>query len=515
MSKEFTEKYFIPAVKDFVSTVLLIDDQLVYENHPQAVEIQNDALIIPTQGTVQPYVEGNTLVFPNSSSSLNDTNRKVYVDDLIKDFSTEGLLVTPINPSALGATDRASCLEILLNLAKKSDVIILDWDMRLKFGSDDLSANELSLSILNKLDEDNRYRLVIIYTADGESEVIGKMPKVSNIDVKIYGKSRITGTNVKTYKELACQISLDYLAAKTGLLSSLMLQSLTQLRYSSYAILDNLKSEFDKSVICHHLLLGDYPAFQEFCEGIVQDEIFAYLKNTSEDDFFTNHALKFLVEEKDFDFKGKSDTEAKTASKITEYINSLEHEDFESTKKEMNKFLKTKLSANEIKKLQNFSFYSSILNTSLFPALRLGCIVKNSDSYYLCIQPACDSVRIPTKNQVADEPNKYSPRTFVFIELKRSDDMTDLFIKENDEFISLKICYNQIKTFSFVGNNDGKVMISDGCYEAYKENFIEEKLHYVCCLKPMFAQKIANNFAANISRVGIDQFEWLRLKGRI
>ena len=75
--------------------------------------------------------------------------------------------------------------------------------------------------------------------------------------------------------------------------------------------------------------------------------------------------------------------------------------------------------------------------------------------------------------------------------------------------------YKAIETFLFAGDANGFVsQNNDGDFITYSPEGNSIALKYICCLKPMFAQKIANNFAANISRVGIDQFEWLRLKGR-
>ena len=144
MSSEFTEKYFQPCVREFVSTVLLIDDQLSYME-PVQLSLEQEHLVIPQQGVVQPYVENNALVFPSS----DDSKRQVYVTDLIKSFSKEGLLVTPINPKTLGAQNKEDCIKILLALAAKSDVIILDWDMNVSFDEgDSFTSAELYTFIL-------------------------------------------------------------------------------------------------------------------------------------------------------------------------------------------------------------------------------------------------------------------------------------------------------------------------------------------------------------------------------
>lgn len=520
MSNEFTEKYFQPCVKDFVSTVLLIDDQLSYSEPCQPPVVEGETLVIPQQGGVQPYVENNTLVFP----SPDDLKRQVYVTDLIKSFSKEGLLVTPINPKTLGSQNKEDCISILLALAAKSDVIILDWDMSVSLDTNNsFSGAELSKSIIKKLNLDNKYRLVMIYTADKEKDVRNDLPETSNIDIKIYGKSKTTGTIVKEYDELATQVHIDFLSSKKGLLTLLLLKALTYIRYSTYSMLDTLKSDFDKSVLCHYLLTNNTTDFQNFCEDIIYDEILGYLDQCNASEILKNEVIKYVVDENKITYESEH-TDKKDFGELIKYIESLENTAEDSIKKSMKNFLTKKLSDVEITMLKQFSIFVSTLDKGLVQNLHLGCIVKKDDNYYLCIQPACDSVRIPSKELIETKLDEKSnkkqpaPKSFVFLKLEKSEkpeDKVDFYIQNDSEIIGLSVIYNQVENFYFSGDKDGLVALNkEGSYKTYSRKDENIAFDYVCCLKPMFAQKIANNFAANISRVGIDQFEWLRLKGR-
>lgn len=160
---------------------------------------------------------------------------------------------------------------------------------------------------------------------------------------------------------------------------------------------------------------------------------------------------------------------------------------------------------SDLNKLKAFSYYSSMISSDIKPNLKLGCIVKLGDNYYLCIQPLCDTERIPRKGDIKDN----NPPNFLFLSIIKNSQM-DFFIKAGDNFIGMRVDYSSTTVMPVFGNEDGVVPLCDNKYMLYDD----KQLEYVACLKPMFAQKIANNFAANISRVGIDQFEWLRLKGR-
>ena len=516
MSDEFTTKYFQPCVKDFVSTVLLVDDQLTYSEPSQSPVVEEETLVIPQQGLVKPYVENNTLVFPSS----DDLKRQVYVTDLIKSFSKEGLLVTPINPKTLDAQNKEDCINILLTLAAKSDVIILDWDMKVSFSEGDIfTSEELSKELINRLNSDNKYRLIMIYTADTEQTVNNSLPETSNIKIKIYGKSNSTGTVVKEYEELATQVNIDFLAEKKGLLGSALLTSLSALRKSTYSMLNTLNTDYDEALMYHRILLSNPDKITDFCKDIINDEIFAHIESASIESFFTKDAfLKFIT---DYNIKiiAKKTSESPASELSNEELNNLLENGYTNFFDKQSQALISEgvnldllICTDKEEIMKSFSYYTTMLTGDNKSNLRLGCIVKKYKDYFLCIQPPCDSERIDKLKKSGKCKN---PQNFLFLKLEKKDNNVSFFVKENTSYQGLRLRYKSIETFLFAGDPNGFVSQNkDGNFITYSPDGNSIVLKYICCLKPMFAQKIANNFAANISRVGIDQFEWLRLKGR-
>ena len=515
MSSEFIKNDFQRCVKEFVSTVLLIDDQLSYEEHIQ-LPVVEETLVIPKQGIVQPYVENNTLVFPSS----DDSKRQVYVTDLIKLFSREGLLVTPINPQKLDAENSFECIDILLNLAEKADVIILDWDINVSFSDGTkVSSNELSQKLIKKLNSDNKYRLVMIYTADTKQSVKEKLSAADNIGVRIYGKTNTTGTDVKDYEELAKQVNIDFLEEKKGLLGSALLASLTALRKSTYSMLNTLNSDYDEALMYHRMLLSDPDKITDFCKDIINDEIFTHIENASIESFFTKEAfLKFIT---DYDVKiiarKTSDSQASEISNedLTKLLENGYTDFFDSQTQALisrGENLDFLVHSEKEEIMKSFSYYTTMLSGDIKPNLRLGCIVKKDKDYFLCIQPPCDSERI---DKLKTSGKCKNPQNFLFLKLEKKDNNISFFVKESTSYQGLRLRYKAIETFLFAGDSNGFVsQNNDGNFITYSPDGNSIALKYICCLKPMFAQKIANNFAANISRIGIDQFEWLRLRGK-
>ncbi len=144
------------------------------------------------------------------------------------------------------------------------------------------------------------------------------------------------------------------------------------------------------------------------------------------------------------------------------------------------------------------------------PILTLGTVVRDwTDSpdskfiYWLCIQPRCDSVRLEEETNFPFLPYEINPKKF------------DLIIKEQDgTFVYLKLLNEPSKTrvLGFLPSPDASKVI-----RAVKqdESFLFEtvdhyKFRWVADLRPVQAQRVIQRFASEISRVGVDESEWMR-----
>lgn len=164
-------------------------------------------------------------------------------------------------------------------------------------------------------------------------------------------------------------------------------------------------------------------------------------------------------------------------------------------------FAKSKANAEESNNL--FAMLTVIKSnyTGNMPILTQGTILKqNESSYWTCIQPKCDAVRIERS------------RDFLLASLKKvsGDKKFDFVLKYQSDFVFFKIDYTvyKMKFFSFRANSnqivraiqeDGKIMMIGN-----------SKMEWIGELKSDFAQSIANKFSSNLSRVGMDHSEWLR-----
>jgi hypothetical protein len=143
------------------------------------------------------------------------------------------------------------------------------------------------------------------------------------------------------------------------------------------------------------------------------------------------------------------------------------------------------------------------------PRLRPGSIVARADEVWLCITPSCDSIRIPAGGG-----------DFLFAALgKPSAASFDLVIPYGADYRRLELANKRTRliTLNLVPDANGDVVAAKVDEEFRFEAKATggepaETLRWLAELKPMHAQRLVQRYASNLSRVGVDDFEWHRLQ---
>ena len=135
------------------------------------------------------------------------------------------------------------------------------------------------------------------------------------------------------------------------------------------------------------------------------------------------------------------------------------------------------------------------------PILTLGTVIKSADMYYVCIQQRCDSVRIKEE------------RRFLFLPLEKKGEYP-LIVNNELKLFTNKSSF-AIKTMKFKPKEGATIIQAskkDDKYVFYSS--YGETCEWVVDLKEMQAQRIVNNYCAQLSRVGLNESEWLRLQAK-
>ena len=386
-----------------------------------------------------------------------------------------------------------------------------------------------------------------------------------NLQIKIYAKKATQrapqDTSIlKNEEELVESIIEDFTKQVAGLVPNMALQSLAELRKNTHKILGIFSKELDEAYLSHRMLLPHPKDAENFMidlfiaeiQSILEDsskstdtltlnQIVSWVEKNFDDDrfirFFINGACDFQNDAIQEKLKRKYPSLQTADFKISDQINEKLLEDksillnvmkkifekgFEKSKcillkeKDTNRkaieprcFTKNLYYTDEIAAqiCNDFAILSTIKKryNSPIPSMTLGTIVKDEkNKYFICIMPRCDAARIGTGNT-----------SFPCLPLSQDNDNFELIIKEREAYVTLKIDFKSkkltiIELNKEEGNNtqplyaileDDKLIFKD------REN---KKYYWLANLKRDKAQAILNKFAAQLSRVGFNESEYLR-----
>jgi hypothetical protein len=374
-------------------------------------------------------------------------------------------------------------------------------------------------------------------------EVIGK-----NFKISVISKSSASSNHVstefqnrkKTYAELPDFVLNEFTSLTSGLLSNFALKSLTEIRNNSHKLLSLFSKELDPAYLSHQSLLPNQDDANELLLEIMKDSLTGILKYKQLNTFIDADLVRLWLDENISEIeKPILNQDGTNLGKMYKRDKSLlvklltNRVDIKTRFKEA--FSSFNLSSKVIEgyqKKNNITLYSDLTSElnedlnkgfailthhkSLFkpitytPILSLGTVVLSSKGiYYVCIQQRCDSVRIFAKDE----------RRFLFILLNKveKDEPFD-FVTPSGDKLQIENKSYSIRTIRFNGHEDGeiKAVEEEGGYyfkQKYKGEH-DEKFEWVFDLKDLHAQRIITNYAAELNRVGLDDFEWIRRSKR-
>ena len=533
-SKTFTELSQEVAEK-FLHTIVFVDDQAGFIEQEQPKKLDEK----PGRGSGK---EKDTTQKRSNERNTHKLDAKKVIDV----FASKGMVCSVLKP------DKGDeLLGLATKAAERADVLILDW----RIYDDD---GKKAMGIIGKIitsdsTEDQRLRLIIIYTAEnivwvskkmeekysGDFEIVDKgfafsrghlriaiFAKEGAVDVLEAYRDRVLSVN-----QLSKRVSAEFAKITAGLVSNVALESLAVLRDNTHRIMGRLGHEMDPPYLAHRALLPNPGDAMNHAIDIIASEFRSLL-----DTYEVGEKANLRTIEAWIDMKSREGTsfEAEVANNDIEPVSpehicewqrvGIEKSDWFgslSNKKQGNiyKTLTQTFCAEGVDATEldyRFAMFTSLKNrygrSERRPILTLGTIIKSespessneSGKFWLCVQPRCDSVRIE------------GARNFFFLLLEIVDGGTkfDLVLEDKEnKFKKLRIHYKIYESANFKFTPDGS---EEQVIRAKEENgkFVfcatETRFEWVSELKSEHAQRIANDFAAKLSRVGLDESEWIR-----
>ena len=516
----------------FLQTAVVVDDEAYMESE------QGNG---PTGEVVNPSRT------PRASGQDNqdpvDRSRSRHSLDagsIINSFSKLGVICGVVSP-----TNTDSVLETM----RKADIVILDWLLR---DSNSQYTLELLGDLLAGESDQNSLRLVSIYTGAEQLETVCqrvvKKLKKAKLDpekkdkagmtisyrhgcVVIYAKLNVN--LAKKFKDrkvgeehLPEKLVKDFALMTDGLLPRIALTSLTAVREGEHKVLDRFSTKLDPAFLAHRTCLPNPGDAEQQIVRHVAEELRGLMDNAvAEISPQDVDAVKYWIEAKaeTFKFDKKTLNREETITLATQGLqksNKLKDKDFKSLSAGFSGGSGDDALDEQLAWIMSFR---TVYNVPA-PILWLGSVVtKLSDEgkqhqHLICMRPRCDCMRLTEQTSFFFLP-LVQPGTAKkpLVGLEKINEQ--IIVSIDDEFERLDIEFDssgwvcqqfeplsENKTVIATKHDDGHFMFRDNC---------DKKYTWRGELKAEYAQRIAQSFAARLSRVAVDESEWLRRMARM
>ena len=498
----------------FVQTAIVVDDEAFMAPLANAV----DKVVAPGRQQSNATDAGDAVV--RSGRHGLDTRA------IIEGFAALGVICSAIRP-----TDPA------MSAIRQADIVVLDW--RLKASDPEFALNLLA-RILTEEPDRNALRLLTVYTGEGELDriqnaVVAKLekaglePDVSEAGTVTYGHGRVVlyakpsvnlppafrGRDIDE-SMLPQRLVDDFGGVTAGLLPGIALVSLTAVRECAHTVLDRFRAELDPAYLAHRACLPDPDDAERQLVNHVAEELRGLMDYAVADQQPAGRQpiTQWITERageppNDFQFGDRSLSPERTVALATE---GLERGGLPKGGGGF-QYLSSGFNRGDVHQLDErlaWIFTSRTVFNAPPPRLWLGTVVERKagdagshDSLLICLRSRCDSVRLMGRT------------SFAFLPLgEPKQGQMQLIVRLGNSYERRGIIVDasgwQVHEFK---PDDGDTVTArkDGSAGPFVFTDIDgHKYEWLGELKSEFAHRMAQTFAETLSRVAVDDSEWLR-----
>jgi Response receiver domain len=536
----------------YLQTVVVLDDEAYFqERERELLTSDKDTQAISELQEPDPHLTAETKSV-NSADDVRAPSVSHQLDAkiLIDSFALEGLVCAVLAPGVGEDLEEHTALT-----AKNADIVVLDWQL----GKDDGTK---AMAVLKRiLMEDGkrggRLRLLAIYT--GEQDLLNRcvapvkvaLPELASVAndplvlqtsharllflTKSLGGTRNASGEIDETQLPKVLIS-EFTRMTQGLLSNAAMAALAAIREDCHKVLSRFNSRLDCAYLSHRILLKSPEDAQQFAIDLVADELRTILEAHSIAtevmscdvlNQFVEHCAKagvaFNVRKQqqpgNAELSSISQEQLITAlSKGIEEVTAGNNTTPWGSKGHLHKRIHTLLNPDadvglrghcefaRLSALRREAFGQARTGETWIPGLDLGTIVADDQhNYFLCLQPPCDCVRLSCGIETP----------FVFAPFTLSDEVFDLVVcdgQEKDVFLKFDPAPFRTKVFHFIPGESARVeaQIVDGSRRFQYKKPTDGYLVWIADLRLAFALRLVQRVSNQLSRIGLDEFEWQR-----
>lgn len=531
----------------FLQTAVVVDDESF---KPETAGRRAEAQVQAEAVTKRPGRRRSASAEPAEPAgeveglSEHDLDPKAIIDA----FARTGLVCAVLSPS-LDEDPSAT----LLPAARRADLVVLDWVMH----EDDGDRTKKLIAEILQSDEEavrRRLRTIAIYTAQddlrgvagGVKEILetqyldcelveidgGLTFERGAVRMTVLAKPDIALTDdlldrQVDVSELPKRLISEFSALAAGLVSGVALASLAALRDDAHRVLQALPAELDASFLGHRSALAVPEDAKEGLVDLIASELMAVLHDHDVGVHADHAHIRRWLDERAADTPGLGQVEKGEGAVAF---------DQERLRLVVKNGLGSKEGRAEVSKGWSGTKDSHLTHvqrhaTELFAntteeavasdallmermmvrtryarpkrRLTLGTLVRDVEgTYLLCVQPRCDSVRIGNR------------RAFPFLvaEAPKPRKGPDLVVAEPDgKLVRLRVPRDPYTMRLIVCKGSGGVCLAEAVDDALHFATENTPLTWIADLEDEYGQRFAGQLAANLSRVGLDEHEIMRL----
>ena len=530
-------------VESFLRTVVLLDDLAVMStstSEPTGAE-ESALLRVPD--------------YPQSPTPKDDTLRRdprgvrLDADAVISGFADIGSVCAVLNPAPGDEFH-----ERTVKAARRADIVILDWKIH-------ESVGDAALNVMRDILEGDRQRLRLIAFYTGEPNLHEIFNQIKDVATEFYEDDELLvsdgfwiskgplhivvlaklGTlndqrpelrnQEVAERQLADRLASEFALMIGGLIRNCALAGITAIRDNAHRILAQFEKSLDPAYLGHRLLLPHPPDAEDHLVEALGSELISVLEENRPGACADVDAIGLWLEQREHEglgiFGGFRFPKRQKASDgwrdlLSRGINDanatlpIDVKQAELGKKATELFAKDAEAA-----LRSNRRFAALLRLKTRypgrpPRLSIGSILStredDEDSYFLCLQPKCDSVRltgssgfplIPLIPLEDVEVNNQGTSLRLVLETGK-DQWKNFGIKPKPSELS-------IRCFKPSSDPPGEVVatgMQDGSF--FFEDEEGKKYRWMAEMKDDHALGIAGEVASALARPGPNDAEWLR-----
>ena len=526
--------------REFLRTAVIIDDKASMSN---TIDVTSDLGVVDTEPADED--EPLAVITLDSQDELDVTDGSLDVQAVVSAYLKLGIMCGVFQPPEDVSTPKLISETTIAVV--NADIVILDWFLQ-------PGDEQLILDLLKKIfeldnDQNGRLRLIVIYTDNPKlAACVNKVKEYLNIyglvddkgdpfalegagvRVKFLNKEGSLGPEGIGEADLPARTVSEFVNLNKGLFPTFALGAINSIRKNTHHLLSVFNSELDAALVGHRLLADESDNVISFGFDTLMLQLSAILAT----DRVHHHCLSEAQFVNWFDNRFGVGVEQDDAPQgvvglplvrkgLNDALENVWKNDTNPSKGGKNSFprqahkrlfnedgQKEEHSTNRLGRLSKLSREADgfhCLPRDWRPTLSMGSIIKAQEIYYFCSMPVCDAVRIVgsryfplLKLESCPTPNHNALRLYV----KDGDNELKLIVKlgaQHNRYEKFLANATHQRTLGVLNNTSGRYVF---------KTTNGTKYDWVADVDALHAQRIAAEAVANMSRIGVDEFEWLR-----